>query len=762
MGPTAHIHRRGAVYYWRRRMPVSGSASSEIGESGRAGTRAASVVGTDAHSFGRHASRPHLHSHVQLSLRTRCPRKARAIAARLNIAFEEAQERGMLTHEQMRMILRAETERHLCKLQTLAALERHDPDFDPAMARQNDLIVANVHELLAARGPNATITPPDEVRLREQGLDDDAIEQARLMLMQMRAQGLTGPSRRRTEELLESVGADASRPNRLQAAEASLRAIAAANRHAAHRHDARWSEDRGFGEDVLTTRLRAEPAAPTIRASTTGVAPPSPDSSSAPHLQPPKSANTSAAALRNGGTTSTPPKATAKTKTEPAIGEAVGRAVDLIQKRDAPSSVATPHEKTPRVGKGKPGHQTASKKKDAKTAKTIRQVRSVGQLFVRLMEERGVGSPSSISQADVAAYWALLKDLPVSYGKSPKDADRSLHELRARGANEPGARGLAAGTINRHLTQLAGLLSAMRALGFGVSEKLDLKILRETDPRHAVDRRRAFSLSQVRAIFSHAYYTGEDVRDDAPKKVRHLVETKRHDGIFWSFLIAYYTGARREEIAALAVEDVLSDGTVGIAESSEDRHRDVVERFGDDYGEPLLHLCRNEFGRVKTDQSVRVLPIHPELVRLGLVDYAALVRSLGYGLLFPDLDTDGSTTPLGDRLYDLAIHLLTDAIPDRRPGQAYHSIRHSVTDQLERVEAPTPERVVADILGHERRGTTQSYGSRSLQSMRKALWDLPNVTQQLERSPIKVREWVAKRRPPPHWSRRSDGPTRAR
>ena len=62
-----------------------------------------------------------------MSLRTRCAREARAFAARLSVAFEEARVRGILTHEQMRTILRSEAGRRLRKLQTLASTQQMIP-----------------------------------------------------------------------------------------------------------------------------------------------------------------------------------------------------------------------------------------------------------------------------------------------------------------------------------------------------------------------------------------------------------------------------------------------------------------------------------------------------------------------------------------------------------------------------------------------------------------------------------------------------------
>ena len=83
--------------------------------------------------------------------------------------------RGARRWDPQRTVLRAGTERPLGRLRILAAPERHDPDFDPSIARQHDLLVATMHELIVDRGPDATPAPSDEIRLHEKGLDDDVI-----------------------------------------------------------------------------------------------------------------------------------------------------------------------------------------------------------------------------------------------------------------------------------------------------------------------------------------------------------------------------------------------------------------------------------------------------------------------------------------------------------------------------------------------------------------------------------------------------------
>ena len=73
-------------------------------------------------------------------------------------------------------------------------------------------------------------------------------------------------------------------------------------------------------------------------------------------------------------------------------------------------------------------------------------------------------------------------------------------------------------------------------------------------------------------------------------------------------------------------------------------------------------------------QSVRLVALLPEIVRLGFLDYVGEVRALGYKLVFPDLKSPTSRSPMGDRLYDQFKRGLDLAVPD---ASARKKVLHS-------------------------------------------------------------------------------------
>jgi integrase len=95
----------------------------------------------------------------------------------------------------------------------------------------------------------------------------------------------------------------------------------------------------------------------------------------------------------------------------------------------------------------------------------------------------------------------------------------------------------------------------------------------------------------------------------------------------WLPWLALYTGARLEELGQLHTAD-------------------VKEEDGISY----LNLSRGDGKKLKTAGSARRVPIHPELERIGFMEYVASVKSTS---LFPELrrDTHGALTGMFSKWY---------------------------------------------------------------------------------------------------------------
>lgn len=125
----------------------------------------------------------------------------------------------------------------------------------------------------------------------------------------------------------------------------------------------------------------------------------------------------------------------------------------------------------------------------------------------------------------------------------------------------------------------------------------------------------------------------------------------------------------------------------------------LVSDITEEDGIPVIHITdKGEGQSVKTSASRRSLPIHSELIRLGLLDYAEDVRKQGpEGSLWPLLKNANIASAWFSR-YRKSIPGLDGQWLD------FHSFRHTVRTRL--AKAQVQEHLMDAITGHETGGST--------------------------------------------------------
>jgi integrase len=108
--------------------------------------------------------------------------------------------------------------------------------------------------------------------------------------------------------------------------------------------------------------------------------------------------------------------------------------------------------------------------------------------------------------------------------------------------------------------------------------------------------------------------------------------------------------------------------------------------------------------RLKTAAARRKVPVHAELLRLGLIEYRDSLATRNGRRLFPDYSYEergGYGRPLSRWFNDVFLVKLGLKTKD----QVFHSLRHTMVSQL--AQANVQEPVYQCIVGHERKGVTQ-------------------------------------------------------
>lgn len=251
---------------------------------------------------------------------------------------------------------------------------------------------------------------------------------------------------------------------------------------------------------------------------------------------------------------------------------------------------------------------------------------------------------------DVDGFMAAMRVWPSNASKKPAYRSLSPVEIVAK-ARAEGTEGLAPRTREKHLDRLR--------LFFGVWVKRRLIAFNPCDGFQVTNKaqdempsREPFSSDDLKTIFAT-----ERLANPHPHK-------------YWSPILALYSGARVNELAQLHVEDI----------------EEVAGIWG-------MHIRR----QTKNTASRRFVPLHPELIRLGFLDYIVDVKMARFEHVFPGLTwgTSGPGDSVGDWLNRTYLRK-TCGIDD--PAKVFHSFRHTFATAAER--AGVPDGRIAQLTGH--------------------------------------------------------------
>jgi integrase len=206
------------------------------------------------------------------------------------------------------------------------------------------------------------------------------------------------------------------------------------------------------------------------------------------------------------------------------------------------------------------------------------------------------------------------------------------------------------------------------------------------------EKRLPFTLEQIGQFFQSKFYL---------ECAKHPIPFS-HDKSGWRFwlpLMCLFMGMRPNEAAQLHVQDVrhTSKGTP---------YLDIVSTRDDDE-----HELAPSKKMLKTAASRRKIPLHPELIAIGFLQFVEGRKKSGSARLFPDLKPDKYGNYAWYALKRFNETYLPKAI-NLEPRQSFYSFRHSWRDALRRIDAP-PDALQA--LGGWKQGklTSDNYGDAS-------------------------------------------------
>ena len=282
------------------------------------------------------------------------------------------------------------------------------------------------------------------------------------------------------------------------------------------------------------------------------------------------------------------------------------------------------------------------------------------------------------------AFKAMFKEFQEWWGSDQdirfitrKVVNRFIVHLQRDRVIQSGARkgqaGLGVRTVDNYTTVLNGLLMwAQEKSYFPDSRRLPTAgqaIVKKAARNRRKDKANpAYTPSQLVKLFNHE---------------RYQFDLAHH---FWPPLIALFTGARRREIAQLLLDDIRTvDGIPAIS----------------------INILDDVDKSVKSEAAKRLIPVHPELIAIGFLDYVEDVREQGLGPeLFPGIGTNqhkekGNAIGNAWRRYRETMDMAGENAP------TFHSFRSSALTVLKANGVSFEMR--CQLAGHEINHVSQNY-----------------------------------------------------
>jgi integrase len=308
-------------------------------------------------------------------------------------------------------------------------------------------------------------------------------------------------------------------------------------------------------------------------------------------------------------------------------------------------------------------------------------LRSFAYAIDRFVELHGDIPILRITRKSVREFREALQELPVR--RAGKLQGEKLPELVEWSRKHPEAQRVAPATVNKLIGGVQAVAVWARDNGFVPddvpwADPFSKMRLEKPEPE-----REPWAAAELRVLFASSVFT-KGTQPRAGGGVAAL----------WLPLLGIFTGARLGELAPLTAADVTVDEATGITSIA------IIEDL-------------EKGRRLKTRSSRRIIPVHPELVRLGFINFVNQVEHEGGSdaRLFPLLKPG----PLGgfaegwSKWFGRYIRAL--GIGNKR--HVFHSFRHGFKDALR--AARVSEDINDGLTGHAGGSAVgRSYGAKDM------------------------------------------------
>lgn len=277
---------------------------------------------------------------------------------------------------------------------------------------------------------------------------------------------------------------------------------------------------------------------------------------------------------------------------------------------------------------------------------------------------------SDVTREHVRNFRNILIQLPPNRAKSKVYRDKSIEEILKMKIGKK----LSPRTVNICLEAVSSLFE------WCVKEQIlktnPAKGLQIKDDRRDGDLRDPFTSEDLNKIFSH----------------KNFVRPKENFAYYWVPYVALYTGMRLEEICQLHVDDIYAIGGIYVVDINDNPNKEGIKDK-----------------RVKTKNAKRIIPLHNDLIDLGLINYRDKVIKSKNERLFPMLKKSKSVNTYGHAVSKKFSKIVEDCKLDGI--KSFHSFRHTFADYFKKLHLQND--AFKEIYGHKIESLAgRQYGSR--------------------------------------------------
>jgi len=308
--------------------------------------------------------------------------------------------------------------------------------------------------------------------------------------------------------------------------------------------------------------------------------------------------------------------------------------------------------------------------------KKIKEIESDKRIVEEFIEIVGDIDFSTITKKEVSHYIDVQTKLPPNRKKSPKYRDLTIKEVMGLNLSQKEIQ--TPQNINKRITKLSVFGNWGVRQGLLITNPFSgMKFSVKKQPH----TRQPFTAGELRIIFKPETYLKWTIHFSHPYRKDRV---SNHLPYYWVFLLGIFSGMRTNEMCQLRLIDIK-------------KQKNIWFIFVED----------TEETKVKTENAIRKVPLHPQLIDLGFIDYMTAQKKSKRGRLFWELseDRDGFASHVS-RHYNQ--RFLPAVGVWKKYTKVLYCTRHTFINKL--YSEMVDENVIKVLIGHEKEFTMKHYG----------------------------------------------------